>query len=108
MCAGLIGYRSLVKAGDAGGSASTASARPRTSSRRWRAGRAARSTPSPPGRPAAQDFARALGAVWAGGSDERAPVELDAALLFAPVGALVPLALRAVAPGGTVVCGAST
>jgi propanol-preferring alcohol dehydrogenase len=52
-----------------------------------------------------QEFARELGAVWAGGSDERPPVELDAAIIFAPVGALVPAALAAVAPGGVVVCG---
>jgi propanol-preferring alcohol dehydrogenase len=53
---------------------------------------------------AAQALARELGAAWAGGSDVPAPAPLDAALLFAPVGALVPLALRAVRPGGTVVC----
>ncbi|HZC79849.1 MAG TPA: hypothetical protein VE258_18995, partial [Ktedonobacterales bacterium] len=53
---------------------------------------------------AAQRFARELGAVWAGASDQLPPDELDAAILFAPVGALVPLALRAVAKGGTVVC----
>ncbi|MCW3020664.1 MAG: NAD-dependent alcohol dehydrogenase, partial [Solirubrobacterales bacterium] len=53
----------------------------------------------------AQDFARELGAVWAGSSEEPPPQQLDAAIIFAPVGALVPLALRAVAPGGTVVCG---
>ncbi|TXS95716.1 zinc-dependent alcohol dehydrogenase family protein [Parahaliea maris] len=53
----------------------------------------------------AQDFARQLGAVWAGSSDETPPVPLDAAILFAPVGELVPLALRAVRKGGTVVCG---
>jgi alcohol dehydrogenase, propanol-preferring len=52
----------------------------------------------------AQDFARSLGAEWAGASDEAPPEPLDAAILFAPVGALVPAALRAVAPGGTVVC----
>jgi propanol-preferring alcohol dehydrogenase len=52
----------------------------------------------------AQAFARSLGVEWAGASDERPPELLDAALLFAPVGALVPAALRAVAPGGTVVC----
>ena len=52
-----------------------------------------------------QAFAREQGAVWAGGSDERPPVPLDAALIFAPVGALVPPALRAVRPGGVVVCG---
>ena len=54
---------------------------------------------------AAQGFARGLGAVWAGGSDEAPPEQLDAALIFAPVGALVPAALRAVKKGGTVVCG---
>lgn len=58
-----------------------------------------------PGDTAAQTFARELGAVWAGGSDEPAPAELDAALIFAPVGALVPAALRAVRKGGSVVCG---
>ena len=57
-----------------------------------------------PGDGEGQAFARSLGAAWAGGSDERPPVALDAALVFAPVGALVPAALRAVAPGGTVVC----
>src|SRR5438445_12347557 len=51
-----------------------------------------------------QQFARELGAVWAGGSEELPTEELDAAILFAPVGSLVPLALRAVARGGTVVC----
>jgi propanol-preferring alcohol dehydrogenase len=53
---------------------------------------------------AAQDFARELGAEWAGSSGEKAPVLLDAALIFAPVGALVPAALRATQKGGTVVC----
>lgn len=53
---------------------------------------------------AAQSFARSLGAVWAGGSDDRPPEPLEAALIFAPVGALVPVALAAVAKGGTVVC----
>jgi propanol-preferring alcohol dehydrogenase len=54
---------------------------------------------------AAQDFAKALGAVWAGTSDEVPPEPLDAAIIFAPVGALVPLALKAVKKGGRVVCG---
>jgi propanol-preferring alcohol dehydrogenase len=58
-----------------------------------------------PGDRAAQDFARGLGAVWAGGSDETPPEKLDAALIFAPVGALVPTALAATRKGGTVVCG---
>jgi propanol-preferring alcohol dehydrogenase len=57
-----------------------------------------------PGDRAGQEFARGLGAAWAGGSDEAPPVELDGAVIFAPVGALVPAALRAVGPGGRVVC----
>lgn len=58
-----------------------------------------------PGDRATQDFARCLGAAWAGGSDELPPSPLDAAILFAPVGELVPAALRAVRKGGRVVCG---
>ncbi len=58
-----------------------------------------------PGDTAAQDFARRIAGGWAGGSDETPPEPLDAALIFAPVGALVPAALRATAPGGVVVCG---
>jgi propanol-preferring alcohol dehydrogenase len=58
-----------------------------------------------PGDTAARDFARRLGAVWVGGSDEPPPVPLDAAIVFAPVGALVPTALRAVDKGGVVVLG---
>jgi propanol-preferring alcohol dehydrogenase len=54
---------------------------------------------------AAQDFARRLGAAWAGGSSEDAPEELDAAIIFAPVGELVPKALKSVRKGGRVVCG---
>lgn len=54
---------------------------------------------------AAQDFARALGAVWAGPSSQPPPEDLDAAIIFAPVGALVPLALKSVRKGGRVVCG---
>ena len=50
-------------------------------------------------------FAREMGAEWAGSSEETPPEQLDAAIIFAPVGELVPLALRALAPGGTVVCG---
>ncbi len=57
-----------------------------------------------PGDEAAGNFARSLGATWAGSSAEPAPCALDAAIIFAPVGALVPLALRSVRPGGTVVC----
>jgi propanol-preferring alcohol dehydrogenase len=58
-----------------------------------------------PGDERAQAFAREVGAEWSGGSDQAPPEELDAAILFAPAGELVPVALRAVAPGGTVVCG---
>jgi len=58
-----------------------------------------------PGDTQAQSFARRLGAEWAGSSEEMPPEKLDAAILFAPVGALIPLALRATAKGGTVVCG---
>jgi propanol-preferring alcohol dehydrogenase len=58
-----------------------------------------------PGDTPAQSFARRLGAVWAGSSDEMPPEKLDAAIIFAPVGALVPAALRATAKGGVVVCG---
>jgi propanol-preferring alcohol dehydrogenase len=57
-----------------------------------------------PGDQQGQQFARDLGAVWAGGSDQLPPVLLDAAIIFAPAGALVPAALRAVAKGGVVVC----
>ena len=106
MCAGRIGYRSLVKAGDAarlGLYGFGAAAHLVAQVARWQGREVYAFTR--PGDAAAQRFARGLGAVWAGGSDERPPVELDAAILFAPVGALVPLALRAVARGGTVVCG---
>jgi alcohol dehydrogenase, propanol-preferring len=58
-----------------------------------------------PGDKAGQNSARSLGAAWAGGSDELPPQKLDAAIIFAPVGALVPVALRALAKGGVVVCG---
>jgi propanol-preferring alcohol dehydrogenase len=105
LCAGLIGHRSLRAAGDAerlglygfGAAAHLAAQVARFEGRRVFAF-------TRPGDVAAQEFARELGAVWAGGSDERPPEELDAAILYAPVGALVPLALGAVAPGGTVVC----
>ncbi len=58
-----------------------------------------------PGDETAQAFSRKLGAVWAGGSDQPPPIPLDSAIIFAPVGGLVPQALRAVRPGGRVVCG---
>jgi propanol-preferring alcohol dehydrogenase len=87
-------------------SACTASARRRISRSRSRAIRAAACSRSRgPGDRAAQEFARELGAEWAGGSDELPPVRLEAAILFAPVGALVPAALRATDKSGTVVCG---
>ena len=105
LCAGLIGYRALRMAGDAerlglygfGAAAHIVAQVARAEGRRVFAF-------VRPGDRAAMDFARALGAEWAGPSDEAPPEELDAALLFAPVGALVPAALRAIAPGGTVVC----
>jgi propanol-preferring alcohol dehydrogenase len=58
-----------------------------------------------PGDKAGQESAKKLGAVWAGGSDEMPPEKLDTAIIFAPVGALIPAALRALAKGGVVVCG---
>ena len=106
MCAGLIGYRSLVKAGDArrlGLYGFGAAAHIVAQVARWQGREIYAFTR--PGDDAAQRFARDLGAVWAGDSTASPPVELDAALIFAPVGALIPAALRAVARGGTVVCG---
>jgi len=106
LCAGLIGYRSLVMAGDArnlgiygfGAAAHIVAQVARHQGRRVFAFTRA-------GDDAAQAFARDLGAVWAGASEESPPETLDAAIIFAPVGALVPLALKAVEKGGTVVCG---
>jgi propanol-preferring alcohol dehydrogenase len=105
LCAGLIGYRSLVLAGDArrlglygfGAAAHIIAQVARHQGREVYAF-------TRPGDAGGQQFARDLGAVWAGGSDAMPPEELDAAILFAPVGALVPAALRVVAKGGTVVC----
>jgi propanol-preferring alcohol dehydrogenase len=105
LCAGLIGYRALVKAGDGrrlglygfGAAAHIAIQVARHQGREVYA--FTRSGDSE-----AQDFARALGAVWAGSSEDAAPEPLDAAIIFAPVGALVPAALRALRPGGRVVC----
>jgi alcohol dehydrogenase, propanol-preferring len=102
LCAGLIGYRALRFAGDAerlglygfGASAHLVA--------QIAAGRVFAFTR--PGDDAAQALALELGATWAGGSDEVPPEELDAAIVFAPVGPLVPAALRAVAKGGVVVC----
>jgi propanol-preferring alcohol dehydrogenase len=106
LCAGLIGYRCLRFAGDArrlglygfGAAAHIAAQVARHEGRRVFAF-------TRPGDAAAQAFARELGAEWAGGSDQAPPEPLDAALLFAPVGALVPAALRALDKGGVVVCG---
>ncbi|HYR58606.1 MAG TPA: zinc-dependent alcohol dehydrogenase family protein, partial [Chthoniobacteraceae bacterium] len=106
LCAGLIGYRSLRKTGDArrlgiygfGAAAHIVAQVARFQGREVYAF-------TRPGDTAAQEFARRLGAVWAGGSDETPPEKLDAAIIFAPAGPLVPAALRAVGKGGIVVCG---
>ena len=106
LCAGLIGHRSLKLAGEAevlglygfGAAAHIVAQVARFQGRRVMAF-------TRPGDRAAQEFARDLGAEWAGGSDAAPPVALDAAIIFAPVGALVPAALAAVRKGGTVVCG---
>jgi len=105
LCAGLIGYRSLRLTGDAerlglygfGASAHIIAQVARHEGRRVFAF-------TRPGDEEGQAFARELGAVWAGGSDQSPPEELDAAIIFAPVGELVPLALGALAKGGSVVC----
>jgi propanol-preferring alcohol dehydrogenase len=106
LCAGLIGFRSLVKTGDAqrigiygfGAAAhlvtQVASFQGREVYAFTRAGDID-----------AQNFARSMGARWAGNSEEQAPVMLDAAIIFAPVGSLVPQALRSIRKGGIVVCG---
>jgi propanol-preferring alcohol dehydrogenase len=106
MCAGLIGYRSLTKAGDAkrlglygfGAAAHIVAQVAKYQQREIYAF-------IRPGDDEAKKFALDLGAVWAGGSSELPPVKLDAAIIFAPVGALVPRALKAVGKGGVVVCG---
>lgn len=106
LCAGLIGYRSLRMAGDAhrlgiygfGAAAHIVAQVARYQGRDVYAF-------TTPGDLQAQQFARGLGVVWAGDSTMAPPVSLDAAIIFAPVGSLVPAALRAVGKGGTVVCG---
>lgn len=106
LCGGLIGFRALRMCGDArrlGLYGFGSAAHILCQVARWE-GREVHAF-TRPGDAAGQAFARRLGAAWAGGSDESPPEPLDAAIIFAPVGALVPLALRAVAPGGTVVCG---
>jgi propanol-preferring alcohol dehydrogenase len=106
LCAGLIGYRCLRKAGEArrlgiygfGAAAHIIAQVARHEGRDVFAF-------TTPGDIAAQNFARRLGAKWVGGSDETPPEMLDAAIIFAPVGPLVPAALRVLERGGTVVCG---
>ncbi|MBR8240101.1 zinc-dependent alcohol dehydrogenase family protein [Burkholderia multivorans] len=106
LCAGLIGHRTLRMAGDArrigiygfGAAAHLVAQVAHLEGRKVFA-------LTKPGDMAAQQLARSLGATWAGGSNETPPEPLDAALIFAPVGALVPAALRAVEKGGIVVCG---
>ncbi|QOZ51036.1 zinc-dependent alcohol dehydrogenase family protein [Bradyrhizobium sp. CCBAU 53338] len=105
LCAGLIGWRSLVMAGDGkalgiygfGAAGHIVAQLARSQGRTVYA--FTRSCDQE-----AQRLARLLGAEWAGGSEERPPIELDAAIIYAPVGELVPLALRAVRKGGRVVC----
>ena len=106
LCAGLIGYRSLRKTNDAkrlgiygfGAAAHIIAQVARFQGREVFAF-------TRPGDAEGQRFARELGAVWAGGSDEAPPEKLDAAIIFAPVGALVPTSLRALDKGGCIVCG---
>lgn len=105
LCAGLIGYRSYRMTGDAekigfygfGAAAHILIQVARHQGRQVYAF-------TRPGDTSAQEFARKLGAVWAGGSDQAPPELLDAAIIFAPVGALVPAALKAIRKGGNVVC----
>jgi propanol-preferring alcohol dehydrogenase len=106
LCAGLIGYRSLVKAGDGkrlgiygfGAAAHIVAQIAKYQQREIYAF-------TRPGDEPAKQFAMSLGAVWVGGSNEIPPVKLDAAIIFAPAGELVPQALKAVGKGGIVVCG---
>jgi propanol-preferring alcohol dehydrogenase len=106
LCAGLIGYRCLRKAGNArrlgiygfGAAAHIIAQVARYQEREVYAF-------TSPNDIKAQDFARRIGVKWAGGSDETPPESLDAAIIFAPVGPLVPAALRVLERGGTVVCG---
>ena len=105
LCAGLIGYRALRLAGDAprlGLYGFGAAAHVAVQVARYRGQRVFAFTRA--GDAAGQEFARGLGAEWAGSSEELPPEPLDAAIIFAPVGALVPTALRATAKGGIVVC----
>ncbi len=105
LCAGLIGYRALVMAGDArrlgiygfGAAAHIVAQVARHQGREFYAF-------TRPGDGESQDFARSLGAAWAGSTEDAPPARFDAALIFAPAGALVPLALRRLEKGGTIVC----
>jgi len=106
LCAGLIGYRSLQLAGQAEhlgiyGFGAAAHIIAQVAKHEGRTIYAF----TRPGDRNAQDFALRLGATWAGGSDETPPHLLDASILFAPVGSLIPAALAVTAKGGTVVCG---
>ncbi len=105
LCGGLIGWRALSMCGDATrlGMYGFGSAAHQICQVAVHQGREVYAF-TRPGDAGTQAFARSLGAAWAGGSDAEPPAQLDAALIFAPAGALVPAALRAVAPGGTVVC----
>ncbi|MGA2009144.1 MAG: zinc-dependent alcohol dehydrogenase family protein [Solirubrobacteraceae bacterium] len=105
LCGGLIGYRALRLAGDGArlGLYGFGSAAHQICQVAVHQGREVFAF-TRPGDTTTQEFARSLGAVWAGASDERPPEELDAALIFASAGELVPAALRALAAGGTVVC----
>jgi propanol-preferring alcohol dehydrogenase len=106
LCAGLIGYRSLKMAGDGmrlGIYGFGAAAHLVMQTARFQGRRVFVFTR--PGDAQAQEFARSLGAEWAGDSTSPSPEELDAAIIFAPVGALIPAALRSVRKGGVVVCG---
>ncbi|MDD9732368.1 zinc-dependent alcohol dehydrogenase family protein [Mameliella sp. AT18] len=106
LCAGLIGYRTLKLAGPTrriGIYGFGAAAHILCQLCTWQGQQVYAFTR--PGDDKARDFALRLGAVWAGSSDDRPPEELDAALIFAPVGALIPVALKAVRKGGSVVSG---
>lgn len=106
LCAGLIGYRSLRKAGDVeklGIYGFGAAAHIVTQIATFQKQQVYAFTK--PGDIRTQEFARELGAVWAGGSDSLPPEKLDAAIIFAPAGDLIPLALEAVRKGGAVICG---
>jgi len=106
LCAGMLGYRSYRKTGDAhrlGIYGFGNAARLITQIAIYEGREIFAFTR--PGDKTGQESARKLGTAWAGGSDEMPPEKLDAAIIFAPVGALVPAALRALAKGGSVVCG---